>query len=265
MNTTRRAQIALLVVAAAANVACAQASAPSRSAARAGYLAGSALPDMIRVLPPAPVSGGPVDAADRAIFRATRSLEGTPRWTLARDDNDLSVAYLLSAFRCSTGLPLDARSTPRLAALLGRLREDAFGAMDPPKNKYQRKRPFLVQQGPVCIQDTSALVNDGDYPSGHTMIGWVTGLILAELVPDHSADILVRARAYGESRAVCGVHNASAVQAGRTAGSALLAALQGSAAFRADLEAARAELAALHAGKPASCVKEAAVLATSPY
>ena len=46
--------------------------------------------------------------------------------------------------------------------------------------------------------------------------------------------ILVRARAYGESRIVCGVHNLSAVEAGRTNASALVAALHGSPQFRSN-------------------------------
>ena len=49
-------------------------------------------------------------------------------------------------------------------------------------------------------------------------------MILAELEPDRASDILVRARAYGESRVVCGVHNASAVEGGRIIAAAMVAA-----------------------------------------
>jgi hypothetical protein len=45
--------------------------------------------------------------------------------------------------------------------------------------------------------------------------------------PDRTGSILRRARAYGESHVVFGVHTASAVDAGRTLASALLVALQG--------------------------------------
>ena len=75
------------------------------------------------------------------------------------------------------------------------------------------------------------------------------GLILAEVAPDRAAEILGRARSYGESRVVCGVHYESDVQAGRVAASAVFSALQAEPAFQRDLAAVKAELAALrHAG-----------------
>ena len=50
-------------------------------------------------------------------------------------------------------------------------------------------------------------------------------LILAALVPEKATPILVRGRAYGESRIVCGVHWLSDVVAGRLTGTAVFAAL----------------------------------------
>jgi acid phosphatase (class A) len=106
-----------------------------------------------------------------------------------------------------------------------------------------------------------------DYPSGHATWGWIGGLILADLAPDRATPILVRARAFGESRAVCGVHSISAVDAARTNASAIHAVLQSDATFRADLEAARAELARARAGGPTPDVamcKAEAELAAAP-
>src|SRR6201999_527360 len=92
-----------------------------------------------------------------------------------------------------------------------------------------------------------SLVNSFDYPSGHTTLSWTLGLILSELDPDHSTAIMTRARSYGESRVVCGVHNASAIEGGRTTGATVYAALHASAEFRADMAAAKAEIAAARA------------------
>ena len=73
---------------------------------------------------------------------------------------------------------------------------------------------------------------------------------------------------FGESRLVCGVHNMSAVEAGRTNGSVLAAELHGSPEFRADLDAARTEIAAARRAGPAPdaamCAKERSLTA-SPY
>ena len=93
-------------------------------------------------------------------------------------------------------------------------------------------------------------------------------MLFRSLLPDRATPILARARAYGESRAVCGVHSASAVEAGRTNGSVLVAALHASAEFRTDMEQAKAELQALQASAKAvtaDCTSEAALIAQPLY
>jgi acid phosphatase (class A) len=142
-------------------------------------------------------------------------------------------------------------------------------ATNHPKDIYQRKRPYLVDKGPICVERTEALAKSPDYPSGHNTWGWAVGLVMAELVPDRATEILIRARAFGESRLVCGVHNLSAVEAGRTNASIVVAALHGNPQFRADLDAARSEIAAARAAGPApeaaACSAESAILAKPPY
>ncbi len=230
-----------------------------------GYLAAAAVPDLIHILPSAPAPDSPRDIADREIFKATRALRDSPRWKLAQNDDILSTAALLADFRCSTGDSLSAETTPALAALIARVTRDAGAATGPPKNYFQRKRPFLVDQGPVCITLTPAFEKTFDYPSGHTTISWTVGLILAEIDPSHASAILERARAFGESRVVCGVHNASAVEAGRVAGAAVVAALFANEAFRADLEKARREIAALPSNPGADCAAESSLISKTPY
>ena len=111
------------------------------------------------------------------------------------------------------------------------------------KYAYHAARPYLGTKAHICQARTAHLAANGDYPSGHAAGGWMEALILSELAPDRATAILARGRAFGESRVVCGSHSLSAVQAGWLAGAATTAALHGSAAFRADLETARGELA----------------------
>jgi acid phosphatase (class A) len=216
------------------------------------YLADAAAPDMTRILPPAPPPDGPETHADQQIFTATRALEGTPRWSMATSDSDEKA--ILADLSCAAGAELTPDTAPHLVALIERMKADVERGVNQPKGYYMRPRPFFSLPGDICVAR-----NDNaspDYPSGHATWGWSVGLVLAELDPDHATDILVRARAFGESRVVCGVHNASSVEESRTAASAVVAALHSSAQFRADLDAARAELAALlaHAGPaPAAC------------
>ena len=225
------------------------------------YLTPEATPDGVRILPPPPRAGGPVALADSRVFDATRKLQDSPRWKMATSDVDTDA---FAHFACALGVSLTARTAPALARVLDRA--DTSGVVDPVKRFYPTRRPYLGTRAPICQPRTAALAGNGDYPSGHAANGWMEALILSELAPDRATQILARGRAFGESRMVCGVHSLSAVQAGWLAGAAATAALHGSAAFRADLEAARSEMETLRATAPppaaAACRIEAEALAT---
>jgi acid phosphatase (class A) len=242
---------------------------PQAAAHAPGYLAGSAIPDLIRLLPATPPQGSARDNLDRQVFRETRALLNSERWKLAQRDDQLSVAALLSALRCSIGATLNADNAPHLVNLLARVFTDSMNAIDPAKEYFNRKRPFLVDKGPTCITVTPAFAKTFDYPSSHATISWAFALILAEIDPANATPILARARTFGESRVVCGVHDVDAIEAGRIAGGAVVAALHGNREFRVDLEGARSEIGALRSrAKPAaseSCASEAALVAASPY
>ena len=234
--------------------------------ATAGYL-GETGPDTYKILPPAPVAGTIRFQADRSTFLATRSSKDTPRWTLAiADANEAAIVKDMS---CAIGMELTPDKAPKLTKVLMTMRFDVRRAVNTPKDIYKRQRPYLIDEGPICVEKTDGLAASPDYPSGHTTWGWSVGLVLAELIPDRSTQILTRARSFGESRLFCGVHNMSAVESGRTNGSAVVAGLHGSAQFRADMDAARQELAALRksakAPDPAACAAEAELIAKSPY
>jgi acid phosphatase (class A) len=231
-----------------------------------GYLAGHE-PDVLAVIPQPPAPGSPRDEADRAIFRQTRALEGTPRWALATADVDPSK--LLDDFSCAVGVTLTKDNSPRLVALLLKVTPDITAAYGVPKDFYKKLRPFTRDTGDICVPRTEGFAKSYDYPSGHATGSWTIGLILSRAAPDRTGQILDRARAFGESRVVCGVHNASAVEAGRLAADTLVSALAADEAFRTDLAAARAELTALRASGPApdptACKAEAALTARTPW
>jgi len=226
-------------------------------------------PDTAKILPPAPTPGTIRYQADRATFLATRSLKDSERWKLAYADATQSTPAILKDMSCAVGVEMTPENAPKLAKVLNTMSPDMRKAVDGPKLLYKRQRPYLIDEGDICVTKTDELAASADYPSGHTTFGWSIGLILAELVPDRATEILARGRSYGESRLICGVHNMSAVESGRTNGSILVAGLHGSAAFRTDLEAARKELAGLRkSGKApdaAGCAAEAELIAKSPY
>jgi acid phosphatase (class A) len=235
-----------------------------------GYLRPSTAPDAVAILPPPPQPGSPAYERDRAIFRGTRASQIPGRWALAIADTDSGVAAVMADFRCSAAVDLTSANAPHLTHLLNEVRSDVGLINFRSKWRFHRQRPFLIDAGRLCVTRTAFLDTSPDYPSGHSIWGWAAGLVLAELVPERSTPILVRARAYGESRVVCGAHNASAVEAGRTYGAAMIAAEHGVAAFRRDLEAARAEVAQARAASPDlavadACRSEAALIGQRPF
>ena len=231
-----------------------------------GYLAPGVY-DPLKVLPPAPAPGSPTAEADRKIFLATRALKDTPRWSLAQ--NDVDEKAILNDFSCALDFTPSLKTTPRLAGVLLRLRFDVGAAVGAPKDFYKRPRPYLVDEGPICVDKSVALAKSPDYPSGHATWGWTVGMVLAQASPGQASAIMSRARAFGESRLVCGVHNASSVTAGQLNAAALVAAMNGVSLFRSDLEGLRAELAAARKAGPAPdttrCEAEAALVARPFY
>jgi len=228
---------------------------------------GAAAPDTYKILPPAPAAGSTRYEADRAMFQATRRFKDTPRWALAHNDDN--SALVMKDLSCALGVELTRENAPKLISMVPRVRRDSTRVTNGPKDIYKRQRPYLIDEGPICIDKSDSLAKSPDYPSGHATYSWTLGLIMAELAPDRATEILVRMRAFGESRMVCGVHNMSAVEAGRTNGSILVAALHGSEAFRTDMEIARKEVAAARkagpAPDPAACAAETELTAKSPY
>lgn len=235
-----------------------------------GYLTPETAPVAADILPPAPQPGSARETQDHAIYTATRAMAGSPRWQLAARDNDATVPASLGHFSCAMGATLTPETYPRLTLLLRRVIRDTIAAQAAAKHAFLRPRPYFIYGGEICVPRTDSLDNSTDYPSGHATWGWAAALVLSEVAPDRATPILVRGRAFGESRAVCGMHTASAVEAGRTTGAAVVAAEHGSAEFRADVEAARQEFAAqraAHAPAPdaAACQAEAALTARTPY
>jgi acid phosphatase (class A) len=196
-----------------------------------GYLPANTV-DLIKIIPPAPQSGEIRYETDRKVFKATRSTQGSARWQLATDDVPSSIGAMMKDFSCAAGVTLSPTATPATYKLLSNASADTGAATNAAKDHWKRQRPFLIDKGPVC-DDKDTLAKSYDYPSGHATRGWTFGLI--------------RARAYGESRIICGAHNMSAIEAGRLSASVTMQFVHSSAAYQKDLAAARAELAAARA------------------
>jgi acid phosphatase (class A) len=230
-----------------------------------GYLAATNLPDSLALIPPPPAPGSAAFALDVEVAQNTFALRDTPRFALAAADFELNVPHFIEVFSCALNTQITKANAPYLYNLLSRAFTDVAMSTYAAKNFYKRERPFQYNNAPLAVPAArDFLSHDPSYPSGHTALGWGFALILTEIAPDRANEILARGRAFGESRIVCNHHWYSDVVWGRLMGAATVARLHADPTFLADLEAAKAEFAALRAkGVPPTgdCNAEAAALA----
>lgn len=229
-----------------------------------GYLDPKALPNSLALIPRPPAPGSAAFALDVEVATNTFALRDTPRFALAAADFELNVPHAMQVFSCALNTQITKENAPYLYNLLSRAFSDVALSTYAAKNYYKRPRPFQQNGEPLAVPEQRAfLEKDPSYPSGHTALGWGFALILSEIAPDRADQILARGRAYGESRIVCNHHWFSDVVWGRFMGAASVARLHADPTFLADLEAAKAEFAALRAnGVPPTgdCQAEAAAL-----
>jgi acid phosphatase (class A) len=230
-----------------------------------GYLPPKALPNSLALLPPPPAAGSASQACDEEVSRKALALRGTPRWALANEDANTMFPQAAGTFSCALNAPITEQDTPYLYVLLRRTLSNAAASTFRAKNHYQRTRPFMVNKEPICRTDEGKpYIKKDSYPSGHAAIGWAWALILSEIAPEQTDAILARGWTFGESRVICNVHWQNDVTEGRLMGAATVARLHADPTFRADLEAAKAELAGVRAKglKPQrDCAAEAAAMA----
>lgn len=248
----------------------AHAPAPTSAAAAAAagfpaYLPEGAGIESLAFLPPPPESGSAAAAHDEDVARRLLRLRGSARWSLAVEDANTEFPRVATTWSCALGVAVTPDGTPTLYRLLRRVQADSSRATRSAKDHYRRARPFVVNGQPTCTpQDDQRLAADGSYPSGHAARGWLWAMVVAEVAPDRAHAVMARGRAYGESRLVCNVHWRSDVLASRDLAAAVAMRLHESAEFRADVERARAEVAAARARGASvgrDCASEAAALA----
>ncbi len=211
-----------------------------------GYLSKEALPDSAALLPPPPTIGSAASALDEDVSKKSLALRDTPRWELAKEDANLNFPQAAEIFSCVLNAPITEEGTPHLFKLLSLIKTDAGDSSNRAKKKYKRLRPFQINNQPICTpnkEEKDFLEKNGSYPSGHAAIGWAWALLLTEISPDQTNAILARGLAFGESRMICNVHWQSDVIEGRLMGASVIARLHANPTFRADVEAAKAELA----------------------
>lgn len=258
MRSTIILKLMLLACAALPQSASAQAQAAATPAAPTAYLTAAQLPDPKAYLQDPPAAGTPAFAADLAAHEAALKDQGGAGWKRAQTQLSVGSPTVQSQLLCAIGVKLDPTPASAFGLLMRRSALTLNTASEQSKAVWNRPRPYATAKAPVaCDPALNFGANSPSYPSGHGAIGWLWGLMLAEIAPDRASQALAWGAEIGSNRIACGVHYPSDIAAGRQVGAALYARLQGDAAFRADMAAAKAEYAAAKAaGATPTCATE---------
>ena len=206
------------------------------------YFTVDQLPDLIKCLPEPPAFDSPEFANDMMRFAWGKQQRLDPeRAEIAKRDAVWSYEALLAEFDVPFGLHISPEDTPEIWNLMVTSLTTTDAMRVAPKAFYHRQRPFERFQDKMLTDEEAELTGEGSYPSGHTMRGWTTALLLAEVNPAAADTIFARGWMYGESRVIVGAHWQSDVDASRVAASIAYGALHGSAEFREQMAKAQAE------------------------
>ncbi|MDB5420766.1 MAG: phosphatase family protein [Brevundimonas sp.] len=229
-----------------------------------GYLSRHEIEALAQSVPAPSADGSQAQAADRALSERYRAYENGDRWLLATAHSELSPKMASQHFDCALGVRFAAAPTPRLTAMFDKLLKDANEAAETAKARAFRPRPVGVNPDrPACQTVSAAGRNSASYPSGSASVGAAYGEAVAVLDPTHAEAAREIGHQIAVSRVVCGMHYPADAAAGEALGKSVFAEAAASPAFAADLETARAELAAVRATGLTNpgCVAETAALA----
>jgi acid phosphatase (class A) len=224
------------------------AAAPGEDAPPRGYLATPAL-DLIDFIDPPPSSDSAQAIDEAAAYRASVGGVGSPSWSRAIADRAERPSEMVGRMSCATYRDITPMSAPAMLAMIVRAQADLALPLRALKERYKRPRPYAADavDAPLCepVPPERRSPGSPSYPSGHAAEAALTGYLLASLLPLRAAEILQRAKQYGDSRVVCRVHYPSDVRAGQSLAAAVFTRLQGETQFRRDAAKARAELSRL--------------------
>jgi acid phosphatase (class A) len=138
------------------------------------------------------------------------------------------------------GPSFKADALPVTDAMLKKVSADAATVIGQAKAIWDRKRPWVVDERITpCIPKPA----DASYPSARTVRSHVWATVLGELFPAKKAELLAAADQVAKNRVEAGVHYPSDIEAGKKLGLAIAAKILATPAFKADLAAAKAEVA----------------------
>ena len=201
------------------------------------------MPNAVYYLPAPPDNASAAFQYDKAQYRwGKEQRKDSTSLAIAVHDAVWTIETVCSAFSEPFGLTISKEGTPAIYKLIAATCASVDQAGVLAKARYMRTRPYVYYNEPTIYpSDEEDLRTNGSYPSGHTIRGWSTALILTEINPDRADTILARGFLFGENRVIAGYHWQSDVDAGRLVASAAIARLHADNEFLHLMEAAKKE------------------------
>lgn len=192
-----------------------------------------------QILPAPAAHGSPAEAFEMETLRRLIAGATPARLKQAKEDNDNETPSL---FNEAVGFDLHQR--PAIWDLLTLVQSEADIAASDTKVHFHRMRPYSVDPTlPWCEGKADpAKPAYRSYPSGHSTLSFSVGWVLAHLMPARAEAIQARAQDYAISRAYCGAHFPSDIEASHVIGTLIGIDLLADPRLAGKIAAARAEL-----------------------
>lgn len=192
--------------------------------------------NLLNLLPPPPANDSAqmkAELGEILTIQVTRTPEMAARAVADAEENVWRFSDVIDNPKFSK------ENLPKFTAFFDRIVETEGAVVDPAKDVWKRPRPHLYSD---LVKPIVPLSKSGSYPSGHTTLGTLMGVVLSNMVPEKRGVIMARAWEYGHNRVVGGIHYASDIEAGRIAGTVIAETIMTHDDYKSEYEAAKAEL-----------------------
>ena len=211
------------------------------------YFTKAQLPNMANILPAPPEFESARFVADQSQYLWGKLMRlDEARCAMAQRDAVYSMETIIQEFSGLFGLEITKEDTPEIYSILQDVCASCDSIYSDAKAYFNRTRPYAYyNEGTIVPEKEEKHRYEGSYPSGHTVLGWTSALLLADIntSPKAMEGLLARGYEFGQSRVIAGYHWQSDVDAGRMAGSVLYQMIRNHERFIGQLARARAEFA----------------------
>ena len=211
------------------------------------YFTKAQLPNMANILPAPPEFESARFVADQSQYLWGKLMRlDEARCAMAQRDAVYSMETIIEEFSGLFGLEITKEDTPEIYSILQDVCASCDSIYSDAKAYFNRTRPYAYyNEGTIVPEKEEKHRYEGSYPSGHTVLGWTSALLLADIntSPKAMEGLLARGYEFGQSRVIAGYHWQSDVDAGRMAGSVLYQMIRNHERFIGQLARARAEFA----------------------